>query len=60
VTHPGHDCWSAAEVLAAQGGILVAPGSLYGPGGARHVRVALTATDSRVAAAVSRLALLRP
>jgi len=60
VTHPGHDCWSAAEVLAAQGGILVAPGSLYGPGGSRHVRVALTATDSRVAAAVSRLALLRP
>ena len=60
VTHPGHDCWSAAEVLAAQGGILVAPGELYGPGGARHVRVALTATDERVAAAVSRLASLRP
>src|SRR5580658_1265214 len=60
VTHPGHDCWSAAEVLAAQGGILVAPGELYGPGGARHVRVALTATDARIAAAVSRLALLCP
>jgi succinyldiaminopimelate transaminase len=60
VTHPGLDCWSAAEVLAAQGGILVAPGSLYGPGGSRHVRVALTATDERVAAAVTRLAALRP
>jgi len=46
--------------LAAQGGILVAPGELYGPGGLRHVRVALTATDERVAAAVSRLAALRP
>jgi len=60
VTHPGHDCWSAAEVLAAHGGILVAPGELYGPGGSRHVRVALTATDERVAAAVSRLAALQP
>jgi len=59
-THPDLDCWSAAEVLAAQAGILVAPGSLYGPDGARHVRVALTATDERVAAAASRLAALWP
>jgi aspartate/methionine/tyrosine aminotransferase len=59
-THPAHDCWSAAELLAAQGGILVAPGSLYGPAGAGHVRVALTATDERVAAAAERLAALRP
>ena len=36
-------------------GILAAPGEFYGPSGARHVRVALTATDERVAAAVSRL-----
>ena len=54
VTHPGYDCWSAAELLAAQG-ILVAPGELYGPAGKRHVRVALTATDERVAAAADRL-----
>jgi len=46
--------------LAEQAGILIAPGSLYGPSGSRHVRVALTATDERVAAAVSRLAALRP
>lgn len=39
----------------AQRGILVAPGEFYGPAGARHVRIALTATDERVAAAVSRL-----
>jgi succinyldiaminopimelate transaminase len=58
VTHPAHDCWSAAERLAAEGGILVAPGELYGPAGARHVRVALTATDERVAAAASRLRAL--
>jgi aspartate/methionine/tyrosine aminotransferase len=59
-THPAHDCWSAAEWLAADGGILVAPGELYGPAGTRHVRVALTATDERIAAAAERLATLRP
>ncbi|HKG51832.1 MAG TPA: succinyldiaminopimelate transaminase [Actinomycetales bacterium] len=39
----------------AELGILVAPGSFYGVAGARHVRVALTATDDRVAAAAKRL-----
>ena len=58
VTHPERDCWSAAELLAAEGGILVAPGELYGPAGARHVRVALTATDERIAAAAGRLRAL--
>jgi aspartate/methionine/tyrosine aminotransferase len=48
------DCWATVEWLAARG-ILVAPGAFYGPAGTRHVRVALTATDERVAAAVSRL-----
>ena len=33
LTHPDHDCWSAAELLAAQCGILVTPGSVYGPAG---------------------------
>ncbi len=37
-------------------GILVAPGDFYGPQGANHVRVALTATDERIEAAASRLA----
>ncbi len=36
-------------------GVLVAPGSFYGPAGAGHVRVALTATDERVGEAVERL-----
>jgi succinyldiaminopimelate transaminase len=48
------DCWSTVADLADIG-ILVAPGSFYGAGGGRHVRVALTATDERVAAAVTRL-----
>jgi succinyldiaminopimelate transaminase len=55
--HPGRDCWESVAVLA-EAGILVAPGSMYGPKGARHVRVALTATDERVAAAAERLAAL--
>ena len=39
----------------AERGILVAPGTFYGPTGARHVRLALTATDERVAAVAGRL-----
>jgi len=40
-------------------GILVSPGEFYGPAGARHIRVAVTATDERIAAAASRLRALR-
>ena len=40
----------------AERGILVAPGEFYGPRGGAHVRIALTATDERIAAAVARLA----
>ncbi len=39
----------------AQRGILAAPGEFYGARGDRHVRVALTATDERIASAVDRL-----
>jgi succinyldiaminopimelate transaminase len=39
----------------AQRGIMAAPGEFYGPSGAQHVRVALTAPDERIAAAVDRL-----
>jgi succinyldiaminopimelate transaminase len=39
----------------AERGILVAPGEFYGPQGRQHVRIALTATDERIAAAASRL-----
>jgi aspartate/methionine/tyrosine aminotransferase len=47
-------CWDTVAALAELG-ILVAPGDFYGPTGSRHVRIALTATDERVAAAVARL-----
>ncbi|WP_181421153.1 succinyldiaminopimelate transaminase [Curtobacterium sp. MCSS17_011] len=43
----------------ADRGILVAPGTFYGAAGGEHVRVALTATDERIAAASQRLASSR-
>jgi succinyldiaminopimelate transaminase len=54
-TRPGLDCWAACELLATECGIVVGPGSIYGPGGNEHIRVALTATDERVAMAGERL-----
>ncbi|MGQ0466361.1 MAG: succinyldiaminopimelate transaminase [Sporichthyaceae bacterium] len=48
------DCWAGVDWLAARG-ILVAPGEFYGAAGQRHVRVALTATDERIAAGAARL-----
>jgi succinyldiaminopimelate transaminase len=47
-------CWTTVAHLADLG-ILVAPGDFYGSAGEHHVRVAFTATDERVAAAVARL-----
>ncbi|MFC9811929.1 succinyldiaminopimelate transaminase [Streptomyces virginiae] len=47
-------CWDTVAHLADLG-ILVAPGDFYGEAGARFVRVAFTATDERVEAAVKRL-----
>ena len=52
--HPRRACRDTLSWLA-QRGILVAPGEFYGPAGAQHVRVALTATDERIAAAAQRL-----
>ena len=50
----------ARETLAllADLGILVAPGDFYGAKGAKHVRVAFTATDAAISDAVARLDLL--
>ncbi len=47
-------CWDTVSWLAERG-ILAAPGDFYGTAGSQHVRVAFTATDERVAAAVARL-----
>ena len=55
---PGLDCWAACDLLASECGILVGPGCFYGPEGNNHIRVSLTATDERIAAAGQRLAAL--
>jgi succinyldiaminopimelate transaminase len=52
----GEDCWKTVDWLAERG-ILAAPGAFYGPSATQQVRIALTATDERVAAAVERLAV---
>ena len=50
----GEEAMTSVERLAAHG-ILVAPGMFYGEGGGDFVRVALTATDERIASAARRL-----
>ncbi|WP_234983353.1 succinyldiaminopimelate transaminase [Demequina sp. NBRC 110053] len=52
------DCWQTIEWLAGRG-IIAAPGAFYGAAGARHVRIALTATDERVQEACRRLSIDR-
>ncbi len=53
------DGWAIARRLAERG-LLVAPGDLYGPGGATHVRLSLTQPDDRLRVAFDRLAAREP
>ncbi|MEY2815057.1 MAG: hypothetical protein RIS05_805 [Actinomycetota bacterium] len=48
------DAWSSVDWLS-QLGILATPGSFYGPDGARHIRIAMTATDAAIADAAQRI-----
>lgn len=50
----GDDAWQSVGWFADQG-ILVSPGHFYGAAAARHVRLALTATDENIEAAAARL-----
>jgi succinyldiaminopimelate transaminase len=50
----GEDCWDTVEQMAKLG-ILVVPGSFYGPYAVKHVRFSLTATDSDISRAAARL-----
>jgi succinyldiaminopimelate transaminase len=50
----GEDAWKTVGWLAERG-IVVAPGAFYGEAGREHIRMALTGTDERVAAAAQRL-----
>ena len=44
----------------AERGILVTPGTVYGPAGGNHIRVALTASDERVSRGVGRMEKAAP
>jgi len=55
----GGDAWAAVDRLAGLG-ILVVPGTFYGPETSQHVRIALTATDAAIDSAVDRLAAIAP
>lgn len=48
------DAWVSVDWLA-QRGILATPGSFYGDKGKNNIRIAMTATDAQINAAVSRL-----
>jgi aspartate/methionine/tyrosine aminotransferase len=55
----GEDTWTTVGRFADLG-IVVGPGSFYGAAGEGFVRVALTASDERIDAAVERLAAVSP
>jgi len=46
--------WDSVSWLSDLG-ILVAPGSFYGPAGEKHIRIALTAKDEAIADAAKRI-----
>ena len=48
------DAWTSVAWLAERG-ILATPGSFYGQKGKNHIRIAMTASDAHIAAAVVRL-----
>jgi succinyldiaminopimelate transaminase len=48
------DCWESIKWLAERG-ILATPGIFYGEAGARHIRIAMTATDEQIAEAAARI-----
>lgn len=50
----GEPAMQSVEFLAGHG-ILVTPGTVYGPAGSNHFRVSLTAADEQVQAAAERL-----
>ncbi|WDG16940.1 succinyldiaminopimelate transaminase [Microbacterium sp. Clip185] len=50
----GEDAWDSMAALAELG-ILAGPGHFYGPHHRQHIRLSLTASDERIAAAAARL-----
>jgi len=56
---PGGDSWALAERLAAEAGVVVSPGELYGEAGRGYVRVAAVAPMERLELAAARVAARR-
>jgi aspartate/methionine/tyrosine aminotransferase len=54
---PDGDAWGFTDQLAADGGVLVSPGDLYGAAGAGYVRVALVQPLERIELVAQRLGL---
>ena len=51
----GHTSVSFAELVLEQAGVVVSPGSSYGPNGEGYVRMSLTLPDDRLREAVGRI-----
>jgi aspartate/methionine/tyrosine aminotransferase len=48
------DCWQSVSWLASLG-VIATPGIFYGERGARHIRIAMTATDDQINEAAHRI-----
>ena len=51
----GHTSASYCELVLEEAGVVVSPGSSYGPSGEGFFRISLTLPDERLAEAVERL-----
>ena len=51
----GHTSTSFAELVLEEAGVIVSPGSMYGPSGEGFFRISLTTPDDRIAEAVERM-----
>ena len=51
----GHTSTSFAELVLEEAGVVVSPGSMYGPSGEGFFRISLTTPDERLAEAIERL-----
>ena len=51
----GHTSTSFAELVLEEAGVIVSPGSMYGPSGEGFFRISLTTPDDRISEAVERM-----
>ncbi len=51
----GHTSTTFAELVLDEAGVVVSPGSMYGPSGEGFFRISLTAPDERISEAVERM-----